>query len=201
MQAIFPLGKKYGGLVVALTLDDNGIPKTAEERVAIAEKIISRAASYGISKKDIIFDTLAMTVSAEPTAAMETLKALRIIKENLGCHTSLGVSNVSFGLPKRDVINAAFYTCALENGLSAAIMNPYAQDMMKSYYAFRALHRMDENCRDYIEFVSSLPEAAPVAAPSSAPAGSAAGSAQTGNPDGGDYASSLQRAIVKYRSS
>ena len=197
MQAIFPLVKKYGGLVVALTLDDNGIPKTAEERVAIAEKIISRAASYGISKKDIIFDTLAMTVSAEPTAAMETLKALRIIKENLGCHTSLGVSNVSFGLPKRDVINAAFYTCALENGLSAAIMNPYAQDMMKSYYAFRALHRMDENCRDYIEFVSSLPEAAPVAAPSSAPAGSAAGSAQTGNPDGGDYASSLQRAIVK----
>ncbi len=193
MKTIFPLVKKYGGLVVALTLDDNGIPKTAEERVAIAEKILSCAASYGISKKDIIFDTLAMTVSAEPTAAMETLKALRMIKEQLGCHTSLGVSNVSFGLPKRDAINAAFYTCALENGLSAAIMNPYAQDMMKSYYAFRALHRMDENCSDYIEFVSSLPEAAPAAAP----AGSTAGSVQTENPAAGDYASSLQRAIVK----
>ena len=193
MKTIFPLVKKYGGLVVALTLDDNGIPKTAEERVAIAEKILSCAASYGINKKNIIFDTLAMTVSAEPTAAMETLKALRMIKEHLGCHTSLGVSNVSFGLPKRDAINAAFYTCALENGLSAAIMNPYAQDMMKSYYAFRALHLMDENCSDYIEFVSSLPEAAP----SAGPAGSTVGSVQTENPATGDYASSLQRAIVK----
>ena len=159
MHTIFPLVKKYGGLVVALTLDDSGIPKTAEGRVAIAEKILACAETYGISKKDIIFDTLAMTVSAEPGAAMETLKALRIIKNELGCHTSLGVSNVSFGLPKRDAINAAFYTCALENGLSAAIMNPYAQDMMKAYYAFRALHQMDENCSDYIAFVSALPEA------------------------------------------
>ena len=148
MRTIFPLMKKYGGLAVALTLDDNGIPKTAEERVEIAENILACAAEYGIDKKDILFDTLAMTVSAEPGAAIETLKALRIIKEELGCHTSLGVSNISFGLPKREAINAAFYTCALENGLSAAILNPYAQDMLKSYYAFRALHMMDESCSD-----------------------------------------------------
>lgn len=209
MRAIFPLVKKYGGLVVALTLDDSGIPKTAEGRVAIAEKILACAEAYGISKKDIIFDTLAMTVSAEPDAAMETLKALRLIKEKLCCHTSLGVSNVSFGLPKRDAINAAFYTCALENGLSAAIMNPYAQDMMKSYYAFRALHQMDENCSDYIDFVSSLPEAAAAQTAPSAGGSSSTDSAQTENRTGsqsavtpsaaasGAYASALQRAIAK----
>ena len=209
MHTIFPLVKKYGGLVVALTLDDSGIPKTAEGRVAIAEKILACAEAYGISKKDIIFDTLAMTVSAEPDAAMETLKALRLIKEKLRCHTSLGVSNVSFGLPKRDAINAAFYTCALENGLSAAIMNPYALDMMKSYYAFRALHQMDENCSDYIGFVSSLPEAAAAQTAPSAGGSSSPDSAQTGNRTGsqsavtpaaaasGAYASALQRAIAK----
>lgn len=204
MRTIFPLVKKYGGLVVALTLDDSGIPKTAEGRVAIAEKILACAAEYGIHKKDIIFDTLAMTVSAEPAAAMETLRALRIIRDELGCHTSLGVSNVSFGLPKRDAINAAFYTCALENGLSAAIMNPYAQDMMKAYYAFRALHQMDENCSDYIEFVSSLPEV--TASPSAAQGG--AQKDRTGQTDSaapgaesrgtaGDYASPLQHAIAR----
>lgn len=199
MRTIFPLVKKYGGLVVALTLDDNGIPKTAEGRVEIAKRILACAAEYGIDKKDIIFDTLAMTVSAEPGAAMETLKALRIIKEELGCHTSLGVSNVSFGLPKRDAINAAFYTCALENGLSAAIMNPYAQDMLKAYYAFRALHQMDENCSDYIAFVSALPEAAPDA--NTAQTGSSVGPQSAASANGtaaaGDYASALQRAIAK----
>ncbi len=202
MHTIFPLVKKYGGLVVALTLDDSGIPKTAEGRVAIAEKILACAETYGISKKDIIFDTLAMTVSAEPGAAMETLKALRIIKNELGCHTSLGVSNVSFGLPKRDAINAAFYTCALENGLSAAIMNPYAQDMMKAYYAFRALHQMDENCSDYIAFVSALPEAVSAAQPTQVGNSSNPDSAQLSTPSAatvaaGDYASALQRAIAK----
>ncbi len=189
MRTIFPLMKKYGGLAVALTLDDNGIPKTAEERVEIAENILACAAEYGIDKKNIIFDTLAMTVSAEPGAAIQTLKALRTIKQDLGCHTSLGVSNISFGLPKRDAINAAFFTCALENGLSAAIMNPFAQDMMKSYYAFRALHMMDESCSEYIEFVSSLPENSPVQSNSQA-AASAAG-------DTADYKSALQRAIAR----
>ena len=157
MEAIFPLVKKYGGLVVALTLDDGGIPQTAEGRLSIARRILERAAQYGIDKKDIIFDPLAMTVSAEPAAAVETLKAVYLIRTELGCHTSLGVSNVSFGLPAREAINSAFFACAMEKGLSAAIMNPYSLDMMKIYHAFRALHQMDENCSDYIEFAASIP--------------------------------------------
>ena len=157
MKAIFPLVKKYGGVVVALTLDENGIPATAEERVAIAKRIIDTAAEYGIDKKDIVFDTLAMTVSADNKAAIATLGALRTIKNELGCHTSLGVSNISFGLPTREAINGTFFAMALENGLSAAIMNPNSVDMMKVYYSYRALHGMDENCADYIEFISSLP--------------------------------------------
>ena len=154
MDAVFPLVKKYGGVVVALTLDESGIPATAEGRVAIAEKILRRAAEYGIDKKDIIFDTLAMTVSAEPTAAVTTLGALEKIRRDLGCCTSLGISNVSFGLPQRDAVNAAFFAAALERGLSAAIMNPYSADMMKTYYAHRALHGLDENCADYIDYMS-----------------------------------------------
>ena len=124
MEAVFPLVKKYGGVVVALTLDENGIPATADGRVEIAEKILRRAAAYGIGKNDIVFDTLTMTVSADNTAALTTLEALRRIKNGLGCHTSLGVSNVSFGLPCRDAVNSVFFAMALENGLSAAIMNP-----------------------------------------------------------------------------
>ncbi len=151
MKAVFPLVKKYGGLVVALTLDENGIPSTAEGRVEIAEKILKTASEYGIPKKDIIFDTLALTISADNNAALGTLQALNTIKTKLGCHTSLGVSNVSFGLPERDAINGTFFALALENGLSAAIMNPYSADMMKTYYAFRALHGMDDNCAEYIE--------------------------------------------------
>ena len=151
MDAVFPLVKKYGGLVVALTLDEGGIPDTAEGRIAIAKKIVAEASKYGIGKKDIIFDTLAMTISSDTSSAMTTLSALHYIKKELGCHTSLGVSNVSFGLPQRDAINGTFFALALENGLSAAIMNPYSVDMMKTYYCFNALHGMDENCTNYIE--------------------------------------------------
>lgn len=151
MKEIFPLVKKYGGLVVCLTLDEDGIPETAEKRVEIAKKIINTAKEYGISKKDLIFDTLAMTVSADNRSAISTLRALSTIKNELKCHTSLGVSNVSFGLPHRDILNGAFFTLALENGLSAAIMNPNSNEMMKSYYAFKALKGLDENCTDFIE--------------------------------------------------
>jgi 5-methyltetrahydrofolate--homocysteine methyltransferase len=163
MQSVFPLVKKYGGLVVALTLDESGIPTRAEERVAIAERILTVAAAYGIDKKDIIFDPLALTISADPTAAKETLRAVSIIKHKLGCHTSLGVSNVSFGLPGRDIINSTFFAMALSNGLSAAIMNPYSAEMMKTYHAFCALDGQDENCASYIDFAQSLPtqQAAP----------------------------------------
>lgn len=152
MDAVFPLAKKYGGLIVALTLDENGIPEKAEGRVEIARKILEEAKKYGIGKKDIIFDTLAMAVSADASAARESLKALRLIKEELSANTSLGVSNISFGLPSRDMLNGAFFTLALENGLSAAIMNPYSSEMMKSYFSYKALSGMDESFEEYIAF-------------------------------------------------
>ena len=154
MHAIFPLVKKYGGVVVALTLDEEGIPSTVSGRFEIAKKILKVAEEYGIDKKDIIFDTLTMTVSADPNAAMITLASLRRIKEELGCNTVLGVSNVSFGLPNRDILNGIFFANALENGLTAAIMNPYSAEMMKAYYSYRAIHGLDENCADYIAFAS-----------------------------------------------
>ncbi len=156
MKAVFPLVKKYGGVVVALTLDENGIPETVNGRVEIAKKILKTASEYGIDKKDIIFDTLAMTVSADKNAPFVTLKALNIIKNELGCNTMLGVSNVSFGLPNRDAVNSTFFAMALENGLSAAIMNPYSADMMKTYYAFKALKGYDENCSEYIAAADSF---------------------------------------------
>jgi len=186
MDSVFPLVKKYGGLVVALTLDENGIPQKAEERVAIAERILDEAAKYGIEKKDIIFDPLAMTISADNNAAKETLRAVGLIKNKLGCNTSLGVSNVSFGLPQRDVVNSTFFALALGQGLSAAIMNPYSTEMMKAYFAFCALDGIDDNCSDYIDFAQNLPQTTTTAIATEVKAA-----------DKNEYKSDLQRAIVK----
>lgn len=183
MEKVFPLAKKYGGVIVALTLDENGIPETTEGRFEIAKKILKVAETYGIKKKDIIFDTLAMTISADSSSAMTTVNTLKRIREELGCNTSLGVSNVSFGLPNRDAINSTFFALALENGLSAAIMNPYSADMMKVYYAFNALKGNDENCAQYIEKAASL-VSAPV-------------SAVTANAESNSGNSDLQSAIIK----
>ncbi len=149
MRAVFPLVQKYGGTVIALTLDEGGIPDTAEERVRIAERIISCAAEYGIEKKDIIVDPLTLPVSANKDAANTTLRAVEMLT-SLGIKTSLGISNVSFGLPVRDKINAAFFSSALANGLSAAIMNPYSEAMMDVYYAHNALVGLDVGCAEYI---------------------------------------------------
>ncbi len=154
MKEIFPLAKKYGGLVVALTIDEEGIPTTAEGRLKIAEKIYAKAAEYGIKKKDIIIDPLAMSISAEADSAKVTLDALRLIRDKHHGMTSLGVSNISFGLPNRDLVNATFFTLAMQNGLSAAIMNPGSTEMMKSYYTYNALQALDDNCGDYITFAS-----------------------------------------------
>lgn len=154
LNAIFPLVKKYGGFVVALTLDEKGIPSTVDGRMKIARKILLTAALYGINKKDIIFDPLAMTVSADKMSAVTTLETVKKITEQLDCNTSLGVSNVSFGLPSRDLVNAAFFTTAMENGLSAAIMNPYSERMMEAYYSFNVVKGLDENCMDFINFAS-----------------------------------------------
>ena len=154
MAKIFPLAKKYGGVIVALTLDEDGIPEKAEQRLEIAKKILREAKRQGIDKKDIIFDPLAMAVSADKNAARETIKAIRLINEKLGCKTSLGISNVSFGLPKRDIINANYFVMALENGLSAAIINPYSEEIMNAYHAFNALSGGDENFLGYIGYTS-----------------------------------------------
>ena len=156
MEAVFPLMKKYGGVAVALTLDENGIPSTSEGRVAIAKRILDRAAEYGINKNDIIFDTLAMAVSADNNAANVTLDSLEEIRYALGVHTSLGVSNISFGLPKRDYISSAFFTMALSRGLSAAIMNPLSAEMMKAYHSYMVLKGYDDNCSDYISFADTI---------------------------------------------
>ena len=178
MKEIFPLAKKYGGLVVALTIDESGIPETAEGRVAIARKIYERAAEYGIKPKDIIIDPLAMSISSDPQSAITTLDALRLIKEELNGKTSLGVSNISFGLPQRDFVNAGFFTMAMHNGLNAGIMNPSSLEMMKAYYTYCALLAVDQNCANYIDFATNLP--ATVAAPVAAGGASAAGGAGAG---------------------
>ena len=161
MEAVFPLQKKYGGVIICLTLDENGIPATAQGRLAVAKKILQEAARYGISPKDLIFDPLAMTVSSSPDAASVTLEAMRLIREETGCCTSLGVSNISFGLPQRDGINSTFFTLALQNGLSGAIMNPHSFDMMRTYHAFLALSGMDDHCMQYIAYTADhAPQAA-----------------------------------------
>ncbi len=160
MEEIFPLAKKYGGLIVCLTLDDDGIPDSAKKRLDIARKIVDTASSYGISKKDLIFDSLAMAVSADSNAAAATLEAVYSIRHELGCHTLLGVSNISFGLPARESITAGFYMLALSKGLSAAIMNPKSDEIMRMYYSYRALLGLDESCKEYVEKIFSLNQTA-----------------------------------------
>ena len=150
MAEIFPLAKKYGGVVVCLCLDETGIPESAEGRIAIAEKMINTAAEYGIDKKNLVVDALTMTVSTNQQNAVETLKVVDYCKNTLGVNTVLGVSNISFGLPNREVVNTAFYTQALGAGLSGGIINPKSQSMMNAYYAFNALAGLDDNCTEYI---------------------------------------------------
>lgn len=156
MDKVFPLIRKYGGVVIGLTLDETGIPGDAEGRVRIAERIISEAAKYGIKKKDIVIDALAMTISSEPDGAKVTLETLRRLRDDLNVNTVLGVSNISFGLPARPVVNAAFYTMAMMNGLSAGIINPSSEDMMKAWYAYHALMGLDANCESYIDHYSNV---------------------------------------------
>lgn len=156
MNEVFPLAKKYGGLVVCLTLDEDGIPDSAERRIEIAEKIINRAKDFGIDKKDLIFDPLAMAISSDSSQALVTLDAVKMLTDKLHVKTSLGVSNVSFGLPNREFITASFFTMAMQNGLSGAIMNPFSVEMMKAYYGFNALSMLDDNCAEYIDFAGSI---------------------------------------------
>ena len=151
MSAVLPLVAKYGGAVVALTLDESGIPPTADGRIAVAKKILARGAEFGLKPSDFVIDVLCLAVSAESQSANVILESLRRVRTELGCRTCLGVSNISFGLPARPLLNAAFYTMALANGLSAGIINPLAADMMTAYRAFRALSAKDRNCEAWIE--------------------------------------------------
>lgn len=157
MDAVFPLAKKYGGVVICLTLDEEGIPDTVEGRMEIAKKIIKTAKEYEIAEKNLIFDPLAMTISSDTKSALVTLGCIEEFKK-MGIKTSLGVSNVSFGLPQRSIINSTFFTMALNSGLNAAIMNPHSEEMMNSYYAFCALSNMDNMCEKYINYAANSEE-------------------------------------------
>ena len=183
MDAILPLVKKYGGCVIALTIDENGIPDTAEGRCAIAEKIVRECEKYGIDKKEIIVDPLAMTVSSDDNSGKITLESVKLIKEKLGVKTSLGVSNISFGLPRRDEVNSIFMSLAFGMGLDCAIMNPYSVAMMQSYYSYMALLGMDEGCMKYIDFASNIKTDTTVQ--------------YTAEKASAQYESQLQRAIIK----
>ena len=151
MENILPLVKKYGAAVVGLTLDENGIPNKAEDRFAIAKRILERAIEYGIPRENVIIDCLTLTASAQQKEVVETLKAVRMVKEQLGLKTALGVSNISFGLPLRPIINRTFLTMAMECGLDLPIINPNSEDMMASIFAFHVLHNIDENATAFIE--------------------------------------------------
>ena len=150
MESVFPIAKKYGAVVVCLCLDESGIPETVEGRLAIAEKIVKTAAAYGIPKKNLVMDALVLTISTGKDNANVTLEAMRRIRYEMGLHTVLGVSNISFGLPERSRINTAFFTMAMNNGLSAGIVNPSSEPMMSAYYSFNALIGEDDQCSAYI---------------------------------------------------
>ena len=151
LKEILPLVKKYGAAVVGLTLDENGIPKTAEGRFEIAKKIVDTAKDYGIPKEDVYIDCLTLTASAEQQGVIETLKALHRVKTEIGCKTVLGVSNISFGLPNRELVNSTFLTMALQEGLDLPIINPNVESMTGAVRAYKVLANIDENSRDFIE--------------------------------------------------
>ena len=150
LKTVLPLVKKYGAAVVGLCLDENGIPKSAEERFAIAEKIVSRAEAVGISRENVFIDCLTLTASAEQEGVMQTLNALERVRRELGCQTVLGVSNISFGLPAREIVNSNFLTMALTKGLTLPIINPNIDAMMQSVRAYKLLANHDKGSKDFI---------------------------------------------------
>ncbi len=189
MAVMFPLVKKYGGVLIALTIGEQGIPDTAEGRLAIAADIVAKGEALGIARCDIVVDPLAMAVSSDPRSAMVTLDSIRLIETSLGVHTSLGISNISFGLPARDMVTATFFALALQNGLDCAIMNPFSGETQKVIHAYRVLKGLDENCAGYIAFASSQAAAAQ-------PAQAAAAHVPSVNVSQ-EAASDLMHAIVK----
>ena len=151
LESVLPLVKKYGACVVGLTLDEDGIPSTAEGRFNIAKKIVERAEQYGIKRKDIFIDCLSLTVSAQQDEALETIKAIKMVKEKLGCKTILGVSNISFGIPNRQALNNTYLNLALGSGLDLPIINTENKVMVESVHAYKVISNMDKGCVEYIE--------------------------------------------------
>lgn len=151
LDKVLPLVKKYGACVVGLTMDENGIPPTAEGRFEIAKQILIACLLYGIPKENVFIDCLCLTVSASQDSAVETLKAVKMVKSRLGLHTVLGVSNISFGLPNRELINSSFLTLAMESGLDLPILNPNKAAMIDAITAFRLLHGRDIGCESYVK--------------------------------------------------
>ena len=175
LETILPIAREYGAAVLGLALDDDGIPDTAEGRVRVVEKMLERVLKAGMRREDLVIDCLAMTVSAAPLSAMETLKAIRMVKEKLGLSTVLGVSNISFGLPAREIINSNFLTMAIEAGLDAAIINPNNKAMMDAYHASLVLLNRDLRAERYIKRHQALTESAPAAPKEAAAACAPAG--------------------------
>jgi len=156
---VLPLAKKYGAVVVALCLDEKGIPDTAAGRIAIADKIIARAAEYGISSRDVVVDPLALTISTDAKNAAIACEVIRAMTAK-GIHTVMGVSNISFGLPGRDAVNSTFFSMALGAGLTCGIINPQSKAMMDAFYGYRALSGYDEACKEYVDRYANAPKAA-----------------------------------------
>jgi len=165
LDSVLPIVKKYGAAVIGLTLDKSGIPKTAKQRFQIAERILNRALEYGIPRESVFIDCLTLTASAEQEGASETLKAVRMCKEKLGLKTVLGVSNISFGLPRRELLNQTFLTLALAHGLDLPIINPNAESMMNAVRAFRLLYNIDKGGAEYIRALAEKVESEPPANP------------------------------------
>ena len=159
LQHVLPLAKKYGAVLVALCLDDNGIPATAAGRIAVAEKIIAHAAEYGIESRNIVVDPLALTISTGADSAAIACEVIRTMKAR-GINTVMGVSNISFGLPGRDAVNSTFFSMAMAAGLSCGIINPQSKPMMDAYYGYRALAGYDEGCKEYVQHYADAPKAA-----------------------------------------
>ena len=169
LERILPLVKKYGAAVVGLTLDQEGIPKTAEARVQIARRILDSALTHGIPRENVYIDCLTLTASAEQAGAAETLKAVKLVKDQLGLKTVLGVSNISFGLPARPVVNQNFLTMAMVNGLDLPILNPNVDSMMAAVRSYHLLMNIDREARDFIAAYGGgdTPAAPPAASPAS----------------------------------
>ena len=194
IEMVMPLVKKYGGVLVGLALDEGGIPETAEGRIAVAEKIYKAADEYGIPRKDIVIDCLCMTISSDSSSAVTTLETLRRIRDDYHGHTILGVSNISFGLPQRQVINSYFLTLAMQMGLSFAIMNPNNQQMMVAYRSFLALSDLDPQC---MGFINAYANASLATVSTGGQAGAAPGTGASGQAAGESKGSSLGNAIER----